>query len=308
MLTVLVVSQLVGLAGGAGRGSPRPATAFRGWSATAAGRGAPGACGCARHRGALPRDGGRRDGDRRADLGRRGRDPVRGRPRVAASAERRSRSPDPASRSSASRVASREPARAGRRPRGRGRAGADRRARLRRSTSSSRTAPPTRACPLGVATCARQSSLLLALAGGARRRRVRCALAERRSPVLAVVGLFDVGANMLFVARDDAGARQHRRRARGALPGRDRRRSRALVLQRAASRLARRRGCGARRAALIARRLITGRAQTLKRMFSTSPSWTTYVLPSSRCVPRFAASACEPASSRSSQSRSPRSG
>ena len=34
-------------------------------------------------------------------------------------------------------------------------------------------------------------------------------------------------------------------------------------------------------------------------MFRTSPSWTSYVFPSSRCVPRFDASACEPASSRS---------
>jgi hypothetical protein len=38
----------------------------------------------------------------------------------------------------------------------------------------------------------------------------------------------------------------------------------------------------------------------LKRMFRTSPSWTSYVFPSSRCVPRREASACEPAASRSS--------
>ena len=35
-------------------------------------------------------------------------------------------------------------------------------------------------------------------------------------------------------------------------------------------------------------------AQTLKRMFSTSPSWTTYSLPSRRCSPRFTTSAREP--------------
>ena len=43
-------------------------------------------------------------------------------------------------------------------------------------------------------------------------------------------------------------------------------------------------------------------AHTLKRTLSTSPSATTYVLPSSRCVPRLAASACDPAASRSSAS------
>ena len=47
--------------------------------------------------------------------------------------------------------------------------------------------------------------------------------------------------------------------------------------------------------------------QTLKRMFSTSPSRTTYVLPSRRWWPRRATSACEPAST-SSPSRRPRSG
>src|ERR671922_247882 len=36
-------------------------------------------------------------------------------------------------------------------------------------------------------------------------------------------------------------------------------------------------------------------------MLRTSPSWTTYAFPSSRCRPRRAASACEPHSRRSSQ-------
>src|SRR5581483_291877 len=40
---------------------------------------------------------------------------------------------------------------------------------------------------------------------------------------------------------------------------------------------------------------------TLKRTFRTSPSSTTYVLPSSRCLPARETSACDPAATRSSQ-------
>ena len=148
-----------------------------------------------RHRDALPRDGDRRDGDRRAGLGGRGRDPVHGRRRVGRAAERAPGRRHPArARRRRGRVAGAGRTRAAAAPTGSGWRCWRRSASG--STSSSRTGRPTRASRTPSRPRA-ESSLLLALVAalvvGASLRPGRRAL-----PVLALVGLCDVGANMLF--------------------------------------------------------------------------------------------------------------